>query len=96
MEHYSDHVLFHSSTVIRRWKEPTGKLAGKEAVERHFRRGMEEVRGMQMEFECVLFGYDSLVLIYKRETGIRYADVVRFDDNGKVVEVSVHYGENGD
>jgi SnoaL-like domain len=93
MQHYADGVEFYSPTVITRWQVSEGKLVGKAAVERHFRKAIEEVPGMRFEFSAILFGVESVIIFYKRETGVLAADLVFFDDTGKVKEVRAYYGE---
>ncbi len=91
MSHYADDVEFHSPTVIKRWNIAEGKLIGKDLVERHFRKGIEEVPGIQFEFHSILYGVESVVLFYKRETGKLAADLVVFNEAGKVKEVRSYY-----
>jgi hypothetical protein len=91
MAHYADEVEFYSPTVITRWQIGDGKLVGKAAVERHFRKAIEEVPGMRCEFSAILFGVESVILSYKRETGALAADLVVFDEGGKVKEVRAYY-----
>jgi hypothetical protein len=93
MSHYSEEVLFYSPTVIRRWNQPKGILVGKSAVERHFRKAMEEVPDIHFEFKSLLFGAESIILIYERETGNLVADLVLFNAEGKINKVRTHYGE---
>jgi hypothetical protein len=93
MTHYADDVKFYSSTVIRRWNEVEGKLEGKVAVERHFRKGLEEMPDIHFEFLSILYGIESIILFYKRETGILAADFVMFNKEGKVKEVRTYYEE---
>jgi SnoaL-like protein len=91
MTHYADDVQFYSPTVIKRWKEAEGRLVGKALVEQHFRKGLEEVPGIHFEFHSILYGVESIILFYKRETGILAADLVVFDQAGKVKEVRSYY-----
>jgi hypothetical protein len=93
MDHYADDVRFYSPTVIRRWSEAEGKLEGKAAVERHFRKGLEEMPDIHFEFHSILYGIESIILFYKRETGILAADMVMFNKAGKVSEVRAYYEE---
>jgi ketosteroid isomerase-like protein len=91
MAHYADDIEFYSPTVVRRWNIAEGKLAGKAMVEQHFRKGIEEVPGIQFEFHSILYGVESVILFYKRETGKLAADLVVFNDAGKVREVRSYY-----
>src|ERR1017187_1413318 len=84
MSHYADDVQFYSPTVVRRWNIAEGKLTGKALVEQHFRKGIEEVPGIQFEFHSILYGVESVILFYKRETGKLAADLVLFNEAGKV------------
>jgi SnoaL-like domain len=93
MAHYTDDVKLYSPTVIRRWNEIEGKLEGKAAVERHFRKGLEEMPDIRFEFHSILYGIESIILFYKRETGILAADLVMFNKEGKVKEVRTYYEE---
>ena len=93
MSHYADDVKFFSPTVIRRWNEAEGKLEGKSAVERHFRKGLKEMPDIHFEFHSILYGIESIILFYKRETGILAADMVMFNKAGKVSEVRAYYEE---
>src|SRR5438105_188685 len=76
LTHYEDDVVFYSPTVPRRWNITDGKLNGKDALEKHFRKAMEEVPGMHIELLSILFSVNSLILIYKRENGKIAADEV--------------------
>jgi hypothetical protein len=91
MTHYADDVQFYSPTVVRRWNIAEGKLIGKALVEQHFRKGIEEVPGIQFEFHSILYGVESVILFYKRETGKLAADLVVFNEAGKVREVRSYY-----
>jgi SnoaL-like domain len=91
MTHYADEVEFYSPTVIKRWNKAEGKLIGKALVEQHFRKGIEEMPGIHFEFHAILYGIDSVILLYKRETGLLAADLVVFDEGGKVKEVRAYY-----
>ena len=79
MSHYADDVKFFNPTVIRRWNEVEGRLEGKESIERHFRKGLEEVPDICFEFHSILYGIENIILIYKREPGILAADLVIFN-----------------
>jgi hypothetical protein len=94
MTHYADDVIFYSHTVTKRWGIQSGKLEGKGAVEKHLRKGMEQVPGMHFEFQSLLFGLESMILLYKRETGVLAADYVLFNDEGMVKEVRTHWTDN--
>jgi hypothetical protein len=89
LDRYTDDVILYSAAAKRRWNAAEGKLTGKGAVENHFLKAFEEVPGMQLEFVTLLTGTEGVLLIYKRETGKIAADLVLFDDLGKIKEVRV-------
>lgn len=89
LDHYTEDVILYSAAAKRRWNATDGKLVGKLAVENHFRKAFEEVPGMQLEFIKMLTGTEGVLLIYKRETGIMAADLVLFNESGKIKEVRV-------
>jgi uncharacterized protein (TIGR02246 family) len=89
LDHYAEDVVLYSAAVKRRWNASGGKLTGKSAVENHFRKAFEEVPGMKLEFIKVLTGTDDVLLVYKRETGVLAADLVLFNESGKIKEVRV-------
>src|SRR5256885_15748939 len=89
LSYYDDDVVFYSPTVPRRWNIAEGKLFGKEALEKHFRKAMEEVPGMHIELLSILFGLDSFILVYRRENTKLAADEVILNNQGKVKEVKV-------
>ena len=91
MAYYDDNVVLYSPAVTRRWELETGKLEGKRAVEKHFRRAFEEMPAMRLQLQQMLFGVESVLLVYLREDGTPAADVVFFNEAGKVKEVRAYY-----
>jgi ketosteroid isomerase-like protein len=89
LDHYAEDVVFYSAAANRRWNPDGGKITGKKELENHFRKAFEEVPGMKLTFKNLLLGADSVLLLYRRETGNMAADVVLFDGEGKVKEVRV-------
>ncbi|MFI5193217.1 MAG: nuclear transport factor 2 family protein [Chitinophagales bacterium] len=87
MSHYAEDIKFRSAAAERRWKGSAGQLAGKAAVEKHFRRGIEEVPELRFEFHSILYAPDTILLLYRRENGRLAADSVRFNEAMKVTEV---------
>ncbi len=46
---------------------------------------------MHFEFHSILYAINSIILVYKRETGRLAADHVVFNEAGKVKQVSACY-----
>ena len=91
MSYYDDNVVLYSPAVVRRWELQSGRLEGKAAVEKHFRRAFNEMPGMRLTLQQMLIGVESVVLFYQREDGHPAADVVFFNEAGKVKEVRAYY-----
>ncbi len=91
MSYYDDNVVLYSPAVVRRWELQSGRLDGKVAVEKHFRRAFEEMPAMRLHLQQMLIGVESVVLFYLREDSQPAADVVFFNDAGKVKEVRAYY-----
>ena len=89
LDYYTDDIVLYSMAAKRRWNTDEGKLNGKVAIEKHFRKAFEEVPGIKLEFMKLLIGTDGVLLVYKRETGMMTADFVLFNENGKIKEVRV-------
>ncbi len=89
LEHYAEDVVLYSAAAKRRWNAAEGKLVGKVAVGNHFRKAFDEIPEMKLEFMRILAGTEGVLLIYKRETGMMTADLVLFNENGKIKEVRV-------
>jgi ketosteroid isomerase-like protein len=88
MSHYAEEVKFSSAAAARRWKDSAGVLIGKAAVEKHFRKGIEEIPGLRFDFHSILYSPDSILLLYSRENGRLAADSVRFNEDMKVIQVT--------
>jgi ketosteroid isomerase-like protein len=89
MDHYAEEIIFSSPASARRWNAQDGKLIGKQALERHFKKAFEEFPEMKIMDINLLIGTDGVLLVYRRETGKISADYVQFDLAGKVKEVRV-------
>lgn len=91
MGHYAPEVCFTAPTVISRWGKPDGVLVGKEALHRHFARGLELAPDVHFELIDVLMGVDGMTVLYRRETGALVTDVVVFDEDYKGIDVRAYY-----
>ena len=91
MEHYVEDVVFYSPTVVNIWGKEDGCLVGREAVKRHFLKGMEVFPDIHFSFKDAMVGVDGMTVAYVRETGQQVMDVIVLneDDKGMVVKVYV-------
>ena len=93
MEHYAENVEFRSPLIIRRLGIPSGRIDGKEHLRAYFANGLETVKNLRLELLQVLLGVDGITIYYRRESGAQIAEVVVLDEQGKAVNVRVHYSQ---
>jgi ketosteroid isomerase-like protein len=89
LNHYTEAIEFTSPTVRERWGIADGRLSGKEALRKHFSRGLELAPHLSFTLLSVLIGIDSILIIYRRESGKIVADLVVPDEQGKAQKVTV-------
>ena len=89
--HYTDDFEITSPLVIKRMKEPSGTLKGKDAVRPYWQAGLEVKPPLHFELHEVLVGINSITLYYRRVYGNFAAEVMLFNDEKQVVKAIVHY-----
>jgi hypothetical protein len=91
MLHYADDVEFSSPTVVKRWAIADGWLRGKTNLRENFAIG-SSVPNLHFELIDVLFGVNSICIVYRRETGVLVTDFVELDEDGRHRRVVACYG----
>jgi hypothetical protein len=91
MSHYAAGVVLTSPTAARLLSDPSGTVAGKEAVRSYFERGLEAYPNLSFELLDVMWGVSSVVLYYVNQKGTKTAEFMEFDANQKVVRVVANY-----
>jgi hypothetical protein len=91
MSHYAPDVVVTSPAVAKLLNDPSGTVAGKEAVCRYFARGLEAYPNLTFELLDVMWGVSSVVLYYVNQKGTRTAEFMEFDGNQKVFRVVANY-----
>ena len=89
--HYADGFEMTSPLIVERIKEASGALKGKENIRPYWQIGLSAVPPLKFELVDVLSGVNSLTIIYRRTSGELAAEVLVFDDSGKVVKGVAHY-----
>ncbi len=93
MSHYAQDVVLTSPTATRLMKDPSGNVAGKEALRNYFSVGLKAYPDLRFEVLDVTCGVDSIVIYYANQNGARVCEFMAFDSSGKVNRVIAHYRE---
>jgi ketosteroid isomerase-like protein len=91
MSHYAPEVVLTSPAAAQLLSDPSGTVAGKEAVRGYFKRGLEAYPNLTFELLDVLRGISSVVLYYVNHKGTKTGEFMELDENQKVVRVVANY-----
>jgi ketosteroid isomerase-like protein len=91
MSHYAPEVVLTSPTAAKLLGDPSGTVAGKEAVRSYFARGLEAFPNLTFELLDVMWGVSSIVLYYVNQKGTKTGEFMEFDVNQKVFRVVANY-----
>jgi hypothetical protein len=91
LSHYDDEVVLTSPVAARILNDPSGKVAGKEALRIYFQKGLEAYPNLSFQLLDVLKGLSSVVLYYVNHANTKTAEFMEFDESGKVVRVVANY-----
>jgi len=91
LSHYADDFQMTSPFIVTMMNEPTGTLKGKEKVRAYWSQALERLPDLHFDLIEVLASVDSITLYYHAVLGKRAAEVLFFDDNGKVRRAVAHY-----
>ncbi len=94
LSHYSDDFEMSSPFIFELMGEASGKLTGKDAIRPYWSRGLVAAPPLKFELDRVLTGVDSITIAYRRTGKYRHAaEVLSFDESGKVIRGVAHYAE---
>lgn len=91
MTHYEDAIELASPVAAQLLGRPDGKVAGKANLRAYFQRGLEAYPQLHFHLEDVLWGINSVVLLYTNHKGIRTAEFMELSATGKVARVVANY-----
>ena len=91
LSHYADDFQMTSPFIVTMMNEPTGTLKGKEKVRAYWAQALERLPDLHFDLIEVLASVDSITIYYHAVLGKRAAEVLFFDDNGKVRQAVAHY-----
>lgn len=90
LSHYAADFELASPLIPTIAGESSGILQGKAAVSAYWKQGLAQIPNLHFELQEVLTGIDSLTLYYRGHRGT-VAEVLLFDDTGKVKKATVCY-----
>lgn len=91
LSHYADDFQMTSPFIIEMMNEPTGTIKGKENVRAYWARALERIPDLHFGLIEALSGVHSITIYYHAVFGMRAAEVLFFNENGKVKQAIAHY-----
>ncbi len=91
LAHYAQDVQFTSPFIVKLLGEPSGTIIGKDDLRVYFEKGLDTYPELRFELIDVLVGVDSVTLYYRSVKSMLAAEVMLFDESGKVTRVTAHY-----
>jgi hypothetical protein len=89
--HYADEVELTSPLAGRILGRGETTVRGKTALRAYFRRALDAYPDLEFTLWGAYSGTDSLVVHYQSVAGLRAAEYMRIDADGKVCQVIAHY-----
>ncbi len=89
LAHYADKV--HVTSPVAARLTGSAEVHGKAALRAYFAAGLARYPDLHFDFDALFLGDDSLVLGYVNQAGVRAAEFMRFDGDGRVVRMIAHY-----
>ncbi len=90
--HYADDFETTSPLIVSVAGEPTGRLKGKTAVRAYWQAALARMPELHFELESVFGSMDSsIVMSYRSGQGRPAAEVLFFNEDGKVGKAVAHY-----
>jgi hypothetical protein len=94
LAHYSEDVELMSPFVAKLTGRSDATVRGKAALRDYFSRGLQAFPTLRFDFIRLCPGVRSCVLEYHSINGLRTAEVMEFDEHGKVRRVLAHYAND--
>ncbi|HYS18491.1 MAG TPA: nuclear transport factor 2 family protein [Candidatus Binatia bacterium] len=91
MAHYEDNVVLVSPVAATMLDDPSGTVAGKDALRSYFKRALEVYPNLSFELVDVMWGLRSVVLYYVNQKGSRTGEYMELGPTGKVSRVVANY-----
>ena len=91
LAYYADDVELISPFVAALTGQKDGVVRGKPALRDYFARALKEFPTLQFKLIRIYPGVRSCVLEYRSVKGLRTAEMMEFDEQGKVRRAVAHY-----
>ncbi len=91
LSHYAEDFQMTSPFIVRMMNEPSGTIKGKENVRDYWAKALERIPDLHFELIEVLSGVDSITIYYHAVLGRKAAEVLFFNEKGKVSRGIAHY-----
>jgi predicted ester cyclase len=91
MTHYEDAVELTSPVAAQLLALADGKVVGKANLRAYFQRGLKAYPELHFQLEDVLWGVNSLLLLYKNQKGTRTGEFMELSAAGKISRVVANY-----
>ena len=91
LTHYAQEVQFTSPFIVKLLGRPSGTIVGKDDLRVYFEKGLDAYPELRFELINVLVGVDSITLYYRSVRSMLAAEVMVFDESGKVTRATAHY-----
>ena len=96
LNHYAEDVELVSPFVAKLTGNSDSSVRGKAALRDYFARGLKAFPTLHFELVRIYSGVRSCVLEYCSVSGLRTAEMMEFDEQGKVRRVLAHYCDEAD
>lgn len=83
---FHDDVMFTSPVAAKLLPQTGGIIHGKHGLRRYWSAAIERFPDLHFAVEGVYQGVDTLVITYRNQQGGLVNEVLRFDDDGRVIE----------
>ena len=94
LTHYADDVELTSPFVAKLTGQSEDSVRGRAALRDYFARGLQAYPTLRFDFVRLYSGVRSCVVEYHSVNGLRTAELMEFDESGKVRRVLAHYCDN--
>jgi ketosteroid isomerase-like protein len=91
LAHYADDFQMTSPFIVQLMSESTGTIKGKEKVRAYWAKALARIPDLHFDLIEVLTSVDSITIYYQAVLEKRAAEVLFFNENGKVRRAVAHY-----
>lgn len=96
LAHFGDDVVFTSPVAAAMYPETAGVIHGKADLRHYWTDALQRIPDLHFVVEAVYRGIDTVVINYRNQQGGLVNEVLRFDDDGLVIEGHGTYLITGD